>query len=159
MDKDMGVRERVDDISKRTSMYYFSLESEGGLARGGDHRGVARGMLELEGPGRWEPAYYRQESGTCAGVGLANIYDRDECEAIAAAGLGNVAWTAGGSQFADVVDGCSARTIEGGWHVFTNAAGKCERGSSAPSWIPELNGHADCLCSAFQPCICRGALE
>ena len=98
------------------------------------------------------PVYVAIPSGTCESAGHTPLGTKSEC--IAALDLGyQQSWGPHGG-YSDVVDGCSVRF---GDNLFLNQPGICHAGSTTPGWIPDLNGVADCQCSAYQPCLCQAS--
>ena len=90
-------------------------------------------------------------SGTCESHGYAKITDAEECKSASASAKYAITWGPHGG-YADVADGC---TVRSGNQLFLNPTGTCVVGSGTPSWVPGLNGVANCECSVFQPCVCR----
>ena len=91
-------------------------------------------------------------SGTCRGAGHAPLTTAAECRAAALALGYRDEWGPYGG-YDDVVDGCSVRFRT---DLFLNPNGTCRAGAATPEWIPGLRGVADCRCSEYQPCLCRG---
>lgn len=97
---------------------------------------------------------------TCEALGLVTITDPKECGTAAKALNYTVDESLVRPRRADIADGC---TIGGSFvpnpfhRLFSQKKGTCVPGHDAPDSTPELNGKANCLCSRFQPCICKRA--
>ena len=98
-------------------------------------------------------SYVAVTSGTCQSAGHSLLTTDVDCIAAALALGYKQDWGPHGG-WADVVDGCSVRF---GSNLFLNPQGTCVVGSTAPTWIPGLNGKADCQCSTYQPCLCSAS--
>lgn len=95
--------------------------------------------------------YITFTSGTCEDNGHYGIYNHNECKASATIYGWKWGFTSG-DDYKDVVNGCSLRAKS---DLFSTREGTCKIGHATPTWIPGLNGKANCQCSDFQPCLCR----
>lgn len=107
---------------------------------------------------REPPRFAALSSGQCQNVGMRPIYTLRECTEAARSLNFRWDWQVDReSNYRDQPDGCSVRderSVTGRHALFVQQKGACRVGASSPSWIPELNGRATCMCSRFSPCIC-----
>lgn len=119
---------------------------------------VASMSISLTTGQREPPRFAALSSGLCQDVGMRPIYTLTECQEAARSINFHWDWQVdkeSNSPFQP--DGCSVRderSVARRHALIVQRKGACQVGASAPSWIPELNRRATCMCSRFSPCIC-----
>lgn len=88
---------------------------------------------------------------SCEAAGLIGIYGTAECaESATEYGWDYIAFRK--SDYKDIVDGCSLRPTG---ELFSIRAATCQVGHGTPNWVPDYDGKADCMCTEWQPCLCK----
>jgi len=98
-----------------------------------------------------DPVFIEVSQGTCRSNNLQPLFDAAECRRAFAQLNLNIRRDFSGSNFNDVVDGCSVRGRD---QLFFNDRGTCDLVNGASNRL-----FRDCECSDLNPCLCAARLD